>query len=205
MEALFTDVYERNLWGNNGESDYKGSSGWGSSLEFNETTYIPFLKTLIQDNGLKRIVDLGCGDFRCGPLIYNDLDVSYTGYDAYKGVIDHNGKRLPASKYTFAQLDIFNKKEEIVGGDLCILKDVLQHWALDSIYTFMDYLVASRKFKYILIVNCCDQKEDNTVVKGGEIMRPLSCDFLPLKKYSPRKLGHYQSKEISVIECADSS
>jgi hypothetical protein len=34
-----------------------------------------------------------------------------------------------------------NKKEDIIGGDLCILKDILCHWKLNNIYTLLDYLV----------------------------------------------------------------
>ncbi len=79
------------------------------------------------------------------------------------------------------------------------LKDVIQHWSLDNIYTFLDYLVNHKKFKYILICNCCNQKCDNTDIKNGDF-RPLSCDYLPLKKYNPIKLYNYHSKEISVIK-----
>ncbi len=79
------------------------------------------------------------------------------------------------------------------------MKDVLQHWSLDNIYTFLDYLIEYKKFKYILICNCCDQKQDNTDIQNGK-WRALSCDYLPLKKYNPVKLYNYYSKEVSVIE-----
>lgn len=70
---------------------------------------------------------------------------------------------------------------------------------LDHIYTFLDYLVESKKFKYILICNCCYQTEDNTNIHNGEF-RPLSSNNYPLKKYNAKKLFNYDSKEISVIE-----
>jgi len=83
---------------------------------------------------------------------------------------------------------------------LCIIKDVLQHWPLEYIYTFLDYLVESKKFKYIFIVNCCNQQYDNSKITLGDF-RGLSCDFLPLKKYSPAKLYNYFTKEVSIISC----
>uniref|UniRef100_A0A6C0B504 Uncharacterized protein n=1 Tax=viral metagenome TaxID=1070528 RepID=A0A6C0B504_9ZZZZ len=79
------------------------------------------------------------------------------------------------------------------------VKDVLQHWNLNSIYSFLDYLIVNKKFRYILICNCCGQKIDNNDIRTGNF-RPLSCDFLPLKKYNPKKLYRYKTKEISVIQ-----
>jgi len=199
---MFTWIYENNYWGNNQNSEYKGSSGVGSFLEHNQNTYIPFLKQFITDNNIRNIVDLGCGDFACGKLIYDDLDILYTGFDAYKKVIDYNSTQFSLPKYSFLHLDFFYKKEDIVNGDLCILKDVLMHWSVEEINIFLDYLVDSKKFKYILICNCCSQKEDNVNITTGD-WRELSCDYFPLKKYHPRKLYNFLSnveKEVSVIE-----
>ena len=199
MEQCFTNVYETNLWGNNDAAEYSGSSGDGSSTKFNENSYVPFLKNFITHTNVKTIVDLGCGDFRCGKLIYDDLDVLYTGYDAYKKVIEYNSTQHSLPKYSFSHLDFCNNKEQIANGDMCILKDVIQHWSLDNIYTFLDYLIESKKFKYILICNCCNQTRHNTNIQNGDC-RPLSCDFFPLKKYNPVKLYKYQTKEVSVIK-----
>ena len=198
MENTFTEIYEQLVWGNNNNEEYNGSSGSGSSIKYNRE-YIPILKKFIINNNIRNIVDLGCGDFRIGKLLYDDLDIFYTGYDTYKKIIDYNTKVFPSSKYAFKYLDFFSNKEKIIESDLCILKDVIQHWALNDIYTFIDYLIESKKYKYIFIVNCCNQKEDNTDIVVGS-GRPLSCDFYPLKKYKPIKIGNYKSKEISFIK-----
>jgi hypothetical protein len=199
MEKIFTKIYTECTWGNNNNKEYSGSSGTGSDIKYNINEYVPFLKSYIINNNIKSVVDLGCGDFRCGELIYNDLDVTYTGYDAYKNVVEYNKKKLfPNSKYNFIHLDIYNEMNKINGGDLCILKDVLQHWSTNSINIFLEHLISSKKFKYILICNCCYQENSNIdIVDGG--FRYLSCDFLPLKKFNPVKLFKYKSKEISVI------
>ena len=199
MEAVFTNVYENKLWGDNAAAEYNGSSGEGSNIDYNNNLYIPFLKKFITDNNIKNIVDLGCGDFKCGKLIYDDMDVLYTGYDAYNKIINYHSNNYSPPKYSFKHLDFCNYKENIITGDLCILKDVIQHWSLDNIYNFLDYLVENKKFKYILIFNCCYQSKDNTNITNGEF-RPLSCEYLPLKKYNPIKLYNYHSKEVSVIE-----
>lgn len=164
----------------------------------NKDTYIPFLKNFIITNSITNIVDLGCGNFICGKLIYDDLDIKYTGYDIYKKIIDYLNQ-YTSSKYYFKHLDFYNNKESILKGDLCILKDVLQHWTTDEIYIFLDYLVYNKIFKYILICNCCNQTSDNNNIINGD-WRPLSYEYLPLKKYNPIKLYNYNSKEISVIK-----
>ena len=197
MEDFFTNIYEKKTWGDNNDEEYNGSSGSGSFIKFNIDTYVPFLKKYIVDNNIKNVVDLGCGDFKCGKLIYEDLDILYTGYDTYLKVINYNIKQHSLPKYSFIHLDFYNKKESIIKGDLCILKDVIQHWKIDEIYTFLDYLVENKLFKYILICNCCNQLKDNP--NNDERFTPLSINFFPLKKYNPVKLYNYHSKEVSVI------
>jgi hypothetical protein len=199
MDKIFTNIYENRLWGNNNAKEYNGSSGEGSSVEYNINTYVPFLRKFITDNEIKTVIDLGCGDFRIGKLLYDDTDISYTGYDAYEKIIQYNSTQHLLSKYSFIHLDFLNNKEKIINGDVCILKDVIQHWSLNNIYTFIDYLVENKKFKYILIINCSFQDTDNTDINDGGF-RPLSCDYLPLKKYNPKKLYNYITKEISIIE-----
>ena len=199
MEQVFTDVYENKDWGDNNNVAYNGSSGKGSGIDYNKDSYVPFLKKYIVENNIKNIVDLGCGDFECGKLIYDDLDISYTGYDAYKKIIDYNSTQHSLPKYNFIHLDFCNNKEQIINGELCILKDVIQHWSLDNIYKFLDYLIEYKKCKYILICNCRNQTADNTDIQNGD-WRQLSCEYLPLRKYNPVKLYTYRSKEVSVIE-----
>ncbi len=194
MEQVFTTIYETSAWGDNNALEYKGSSGSGSDVEYNKTEYIPFLKQFIRDFNIKSIVDLGCGDFRCGRLLYHD--VSYVGYDTYKDVVEYNARCHPT--YSFHHMDFYSKKETIKSADLCILKDVLQHWSLEHIYTLLDYLVESNKFKYILICNCSAQSQDNTDILDGD-WRPLSCAYLPLKKYNPTRMLTYHTKEVCLI------
>jgi SAM-dependent methyltransferase len=201
-EKTFTKIYETNEWGeggNDGTKSYKGSSGDGSLIDKVKDTYIPFLQQFIIAKNIKSIVDLGCGDFQTGKLIYDKLDVKYTGYDTYEKVIDYNKGIFSPPKYSFIFLDFYTKKEQIISADLCILKDVIQHWPLEAIYTFLDYLVSSKKFKYILLTNCSFQTEDNTDIKFGQF-RPLSVNYFPLKYYNPVKLYSYDTKEVSLID-----
>jgi hypothetical protein len=199
---IFTHLYENSCWGNNSNSHYKGSSGPGSSLE-NNIEFIGFFKTFVKNNKINTIVDLGCGDFITGKELYSDLDIIYTGYDAYDKVIATHRANFLKPKFNFVHSDIFSEREQIVSADLCILKDILMHWDLTSIYSFLDYIVSSKKFKYIMIINCSDQEEHNTNIFTGN-HRPLSALFFPLIRYNPIVLLKYTAntnKEVSVISC----
>jgi hypothetical protein len=199
MEQLFTTIYEKERWGSNKHVSYKGSSGSGSSLSYNKKIYIPFLKQFIQDNNIKSVVDLGCGDFRCGTSIYDDLQIQYFGYDVYKTLIDSHTQTFTDPKYTFIHLDFFSNKEQIQSADLCILKDVLQHWSLTKIHLFLDWIQEKKQFKYVLLISGCNQTQDNTDIKDGGF-RHLNSEFLPLRKYSAKRLLLYKNKEVCLIE-----
>ena len=76
MEHIFTKVYETKLWGNNNSTEYSGSSGGGSDIDFNKDKYVPFLKSFITDYHIQSVVDLGCGDFRIGKLLLSLIHIS---------------------------------------------------------------------------------------------------------------------------------
>lgn len=195
-EEIFTSIYERCYWGNNQNSAYKGSSGQGSRVEFNQKTYIPFIRQFISDKKIQTVVDLGCGDFICGEALYNDLDIMYHGYDVYEKMIEFHTSKYSSPKYNFYHLDIFSRKEELIPGDLCILKDILQHWSTNEIYLFLDYLIDTKKYKYILISNC-SHKPFYNIDTGA--YRPLKSTELPLKKYGAVKQLTWDTKELSLI------
>lgn len=205
---LFTKIYENKRWGDNISTEFNGNSGGGSNInKINLNQYIPFIKKFIDNKKVESIVDIGCGDFRCGELIHKDKNYLYKGYDVYKKMIDaHNEKFKDNKNLNFIFADIINNPEELEKGDLCIIKDVLQHLSCEMIYKFMDYITSNKIFKYILIINTCNQNINNQELLGENALNPfrsLSGNFLPLKKYNAQILYNYgekdDPKEISLI------
>lgn len=200
---IFVDIYNKKIWGDDGSQEYHGSSGGGGKIDYVKNEYIPYLQKYIRDNNIKSVVDLGCGKLYHGNLLYDNLDIKYYGYDLYKDVIlsninDYECKNRNARKYHFIVLDFYKSLETVINADLCIIKDVLQHWSLKEIYNFLDRLTICNKFKHILICNCNFQSIDNTDIKTGGF-RPLHPMYYPLKKYNPTRLLKFNSKEIITI------
>jgi hypothetical protein len=193
MVEIFTNIYE-NL---NGEGLNISS---GSNLNYNNE-YILFVKEFIKNNNINVVVDLGCGDFEIGIELYKELNVMYNGIDVYKKQIDyHNSitKKL-SSFWSFDNFDFYNEKEKIPFGDLCIIKDVFQHWNYNLTYNFLNYLTQSKKFKYILICNCSYQIEDQQNISTG-VFRPINNNFYPLNKFKLIKVFSYNTKDVYLYE-----
>ena len=55
MEDRFTKIYDKNRWG--------GGSGSGSKMSRNQKKYIDMLLEIMDNNNVKSICDLGCGDW----------------------------------------------------------------------------------------------------------------------------------------------
>lgn len=196
---VFTDIYERNVWGQNSSNNnsYKGTSGDGSTISYNINTYIPFIKKFLKKKDIKTVVDLGCGDWQSSHLIYNDINITYYGYDAYEKVCINNNKNFP--QYTFTHLDFVKDKNLLKNADLCIIKDVLQHLCNKDIVDLLQYIITNKKYKYIIITNCCRQMFDNQDVVNGDF-RKLTANLNPLKQFNPKIIGNYGTKEISLID-----
>jgi len=191
---VFNKIYNEGIW-----LEKSSMSGGGSDTSYNLTTYIPFLRNFFNEKNINSVVDVGCGDFLCGPYIYDDLTVKYTGYDIYREVIDANNVKYKNRRFIF--LDIIKDWENLEPADVCIIKDVLQHWLLKDIYQFLDNIALSRKFKYILICNCCGQERDNMDMYYIGGFRELSAKYYPLKRYDAKILYTYHTKEVSLITC----
>ena len=202
----FTKVYENNIWGDNNDPNYEGSSGTGSDIKYNSKTYVPFLKHFIKKHKIKNVVDLGSGDFLVGLLIYDKMGVNYTGYDAYKTLVDYNNKKYEGyGMYKFIHSDFraLGEREKIVPAELCILKDVVQHWPTANIIDFLDYLIESKKFKYILLINCFTGNPENnathrTDIKPGQFSA-LSSKTYPLNKYNLEVVYTWDTKEVALL------
>ena len=196
---VFTRIYESSEWGHPVSLHFKGSSGDGSSEEYNRD-YIAFLKAFIRQQEIKSVVDAGCGDWRCGKAIYYKTDVKYTGYDIYKEMIDsHNKIYQPLSRFwTFEVKNCLTDTLSMADADLLIIKDVLQHWSDPEVRKFLDDMVALKKYKYILVINCADESRSMLMEAGG--WRTLSHSHPLLGDYGLIEIFKYNTKSVLLMK-----
>jgi SAM-dependent methyltransferase len=86
--------------------------------------YISALRALIQDEAVKTVVDLGCGDFEVGRRILSP-ELSYVGCDIVPGLVARNDARFGNEYIEFRNLDVVT--DPLPEGDLCIIRQVFQH------------------------------------------------------------------------------
>ncbi len=192
-EIVFTNIYDSQEWGQTFSNTFTGSSGPGSSIEYNRE-YIGFLRSFLQTYQIRSVVDLGCGDWRCGTAIYSDIPCSYTGYDVYKKMIESHRQSFRNPLWQFECKNCAAELDTMVDADLLIVKDVLQHWSDEEVTHFMEYQMKAKKYKYILITNCVNEYDGSLQKPGG--WRQLSKTHPLLIPYALQEIFRYDTKQV---------
>ena len=140
-EQVFSRIYERGLWGGMPGTFCSGS---GSSDE-HAVEYVKALGRYVERHGIRRIVDLGCGDFAIGRRI-TTLGVDYTGVDVVPALIRSHSARFGNNHVRFVHLDI--TKDELPNAELCLIRQVLQHLSNDQIKQVLPKLA---RYRHVLV------------------------------------------------------
>jgi SAM-dependent methyltransferase len=138
----FTTIYQERLFGDSpGEKFYSGSGSTGRFAD----AYYKLVEDLVHEKGIRSLVDLGCGDFRIGARLA-PLVEKYTGIDIVPDLIDHNQANYGSERVSFVCLDIVD--DPLPAGDLCLLRQVLQHLNNAEISTVLQKLTT---YKWVLV------------------------------------------------------
>jgi hypothetical protein len=197
---IFTNIYEKNSWGKkaNNRSAFSGSSGGHSSIRYTEK-YNKFLINFILEHKITKVVDLGCGDWQSSHIIYNaNPGIEYTGYDAYKKLIDSHTRMYP--QYDFIHLDIIEDMYLIENADLYIIKDTLQYIKTNDIKNLLNYLIQFKKCKYIILCNSFNQSWENEECTNHQVGRGLIVGMNPLRSFSCKHLFYFNDKQVSILQ-----
>ncbi len=192
-EGIFTHIYESGLWGKN--TNGKGHSGLGSILK-NVKAYVFYLEEFLKKEGIRSVVDLGCGDWSFSQYL-NWNDIEYTGIDVVKQVIKENQKRFSASNIRFMHAD--GSKRALPSADLLICKDVLQHLPNQEIALI---LKECAKFKYCLFTNDAPEvatDSNQETYRGG--WRPLDLTQPPFSLKGKKVLDYvaHGSRKMALL------
>jgi len=133
-EEIFATPYAYGYWGRIQSQPYFSGTG---SLPENVGPYLRLVSEYIRANAIRSVVDLGCGDFRASRAL--DLNgASYLGVDIVSSLIDYNTRHFGTDRVRFARLDV--GREGLPAADLCLIKQVLQHWSNADILAILPRL-----------------------------------------------------------------
>jgi SAM-dependent methyltransferase len=179
-KEIFTELFNTNSWGST-----ESRSGMGSTLEFTENTR-KMLPILWESHGIKRILDVACGDFNWMQEIVSSLDY-YKGTDIVEDLIDLNKERYQQpNKIEFGYNDIINDFKSDGQFDAIIAKDVLVHFPNDVILKVLDNFKKSG-IKYMFLTHFTNVEDNWDVANYGD-WRPINFTEHPFSMVAPLEI-----------------
>lgn len=134
------------------------------------------INTFIEENNLKSMCELGCGD---GNQLALFKPIKYYGYDISSDVVNYNKKRFISENYFFTS----NIDEIIVRKyDVTISLDVLYHLIEDNVYLDYMKLLFDLSDKFVIIYSPNEDKNFNNHVKYRKFDENIPINFKLLKK-----------------------
>ena len=145
---IFKEIYLNQLWSpEDKKKDHKFYSGTGSYLPELVNDYFSAIEKFFLSLPEKpNVVDLGCGDFTVGSKIRKMCN-NYIAIDIYDELINFNKKKYKNLNVDFKVLDI--TVDKLPSGDVCFVRQVLQHLSNESIMNFIKNI--ENKYKYLII------------------------------------------------------
>jgi hypothetical protein len=146
--AVFDRVYRSSAWAHDAAVDDEFNSGTGSHNDAIVGPYVSAVRQFIRTewgDAQPVIVDLGCGDFTVGKQLVESCQ-RYVGVDIVPSLIERNRSRYSNLSVSFQCLDVVS--DDLPAGDLCLIRQVLQHLSNDDIAHVLGKL---KQYREVLI------------------------------------------------------
>jgi SAM-dependent methyltransferase len=137
----FTEIYRKNLWGGSSGEFFSGRGSRGVYAQ----NYAGAIRNFIGENQIRSVVDLGCGDFQVASM-FVDESFQYTGCDVVAELVEHLGRTFGSDTVKFKCVNIVT--DELPPGDLCLIRQVLQHLSNAEI---KQILGKCGQFRYLIV------------------------------------------------------
>ena len=160
--TAFEEVYSKDLWGLNTDGYNIPTPGIETEDSRNKR-FSTLLQDLITLNGVKSVVEFGCGWWRY--MLGVDLTgVSYDGFDVVDRVVNDNRRAYSAPNIRFHRS---HPGIRLPKADMLICKDVLQHLPNEDVLYYLSVFKAN--FRFMVIVNDCFPDDDinGHIAHGG--------------------------------------
>ncbi len=198
---VFTLYYKRNVWGNR-----ESASGPGSTVEATESLRTG-LASLVEDLGVRRILDAPCGDYNWFRMVPRSGDIIYIGADIVKPLVRRNRKRYADTRTSFVCLDI--ARDRLPPVDLWLCRDCLFHLSNDDIFRVIANLLRS-DIRYFLATSHPSCTCNSDIVTGSfrslnlelppfGLGRPVRWLEDPVEGQAPRKIGLWERAGLAEL------
>ena len=171
---LFHDIYRKNSWG-----DAESVSGPGSNLAMTEAVRAR-LPQLVQDTGVRSMLDIPCGDYNW--MKHLGLELDYIGGDIVPELIAQNQARYGGGRKTFVVLDLL--RDELPRVDLVLCRDCLIHFSVRNIRRTIRNIKKSGS-TYLLTTTHVERATNEDIPTGA--WRPINLQRPPFNFPSPLK------------------
>jgi len=194
MEQKFTAIYRSNAW-----KDPTSVSGPGSTLR--ETAAVRRqLPALVEQLGIRSILDIPCGDFNWMREVSLGID-KYIGADVVEEIVTANRRQFASDRCTFVKLDVTHDRLPAV--DLVLCRDCLVHFSFADIFLALQNIARSRP-QYLLTTTFPETQHNADIATGQwrrlNLQRPpfslpdplkIISEECPLEGFADKSLGLY--------------
>lgn len=176
-KSVFLHHYEANVWGN-----AETVSGAGSTLQYTEhiRRVIP---EIVDELGIKVILDAPCGDYNWFRLIQWKKSIVYVGGDIVEPLVERNRALHGNDSTNFIMLDV--AKDHLPMANLWICRDCLFHLSNSDIFLALANFLQS-DIAYMLVSTHSECKKNSDIPTGS--FRLLNLQLEPFSLGEPARV-----------------
>ena len=152
-KKIFKYIYDSGYWIDYNVKCNYSKSGKGSNIE-STLNLQNSLKIFFKKNKIRKIVDIGCGDFNWMNQLLKDIDYeSYLGVDIVDDLIEQNYRNFGNQNIKFISRDVVNDDLSFINkSDFILIRHVFIHLDNSSIIKIINK-IKNLDFKYLGITS----------------------------------------------------
>ena len=204
-KKIFKYIFFSGYWSDYNSGTNKSVSGKGSN--YDNTYYLKNeLKIFFREKKIKKILDIGCGDFNWMSNLLKDIEFdSYLGLDIVKKLVDDNSEKYGTQKVKFLCQDIVSERIDFQDEfDFILVRHVFIHLKNSNIIKVLNK-IKKVNFKYLAITSDPYKSQNKDLKTEGRyrdinlIIHPfnLSVPNTIIKEFAP---GVFNNVDLNIYD-----